>query len=75
MPSFKIIEILVLKKKSFKGFNLYGHGGHLGHVTWTIYIHFLPPSQKGSTWNLALFGQGVSEKKMFGNDGHVHVYI
>ena len=21
----------------------YGHGGHLGHVTWTIYINFLSP--------------------------------
>ena len=24
-------------EKSFDGF--YGHGGHLGHVTWIIYIH------------------------------------
>ena len=22
---------------------MYGHGGHLGHVTWTIYIDFLSP--------------------------------
>ena len=21
----------------FKFFTMYGHGGHLGHVTWTIY--------------------------------------
>ena len=21
----------------FKVFTIYGHGGHLGHVTWTIY--------------------------------------
>ena len=21
-------------------FAIYGHGGHLGHVTWTIYINF-----------------------------------
>ena len=20
----------------FKGFTIYGHGGHLGHVTWTV---------------------------------------
>ena len=20
-------------------FTIYGHGGHLGHVIWTIYIH------------------------------------
>ena len=22
---------------------IYGHGGHLGHVTWTIYINFRSP--------------------------------
>ena len=27
----------------FKVFTIYGHGGHLGHVTWTIYINFLSP--------------------------------
>ena len=26
-----------------KGFAIYSHGGHLGHVTWTIYIHFCSP--------------------------------
>ena len=26
-----------------KVFTIYGHGGHLGHVTWTIYINFLSP--------------------------------
>ena len=27
----------------FKVFAIYGHGGHLGHVTWTIYINFRSP--------------------------------
>ena len=27
----------------FKVFTIYGHGGHLGHVTWTIYITFRSP--------------------------------
>ena len=46
-----------------KGFYIYGRGGHLGHVTWTIYINtFVPPSIGGSTKNLALIGQAVSEK-------------
>ena len=27
----------------FKVFTIYGHGGHLGHVTWTIYINFRSP--------------------------------
>ena len=26
-----------------KVFTIRGHGGHLGHVTWTIYIHFGSP--------------------------------
>ena len=27
-------------------FFIYGHGGHLGHVTWTIYINFRSPFHK-----------------------------
>ena len=27
----------------FKVFTIYGHDGHLGHVTWTIYINFRSP--------------------------------
>ena len=45
MPGFRIIGLLVLEKNIFKVFAIYSHGGHLGHVTWTIYInigsHFL----------------------------------
>ena len=41
MPSFKIIGLLVLEKKIFKVFTIYGHGGYLGHVTCTINIYFL----------------------------------
>ena len=26
-----------------KVFTIYGHGGHLGHVTWTIYVNFRAP--------------------------------
>ena len=43
MPSFKIIGLPVLEKKIFEGFTIYGRGGHLGHVTWTIHINFLSP--------------------------------
>ena len=39
MPSFKIIGLLVLEKKIVKVFIIYGHGGHLGNVTRTIYIY------------------------------------
>ena len=29
------------KEDFLKKFNIYGHGGHLGHVTCIIYINFL----------------------------------
>ena len=44
MPSFKIIGLPVPEKKFLKVFTIYGHDGHLGHVTWTVYIHFHSPS-------------------------------
>ena len=32
----KVISFLVSEKKIFKGFNVYGNGGHHGHVTRNI---------------------------------------
>ena len=49
-----------------KVFTINEHGVHLGHVTCTIYINFL--------CNLTLIGQAVSEKRVFENNGHIHVY-
>ena len=40
MPSFKIIGLMVLEKKILKVFAIYSHGGHLGHVTLTIFTNF-----------------------------------
>ena len=37
-------------------------GGHLVHVTQILQQTFVPPTQGGSTLNLALIGQVVSEK-------------
>ena len=31
------------EKDFLRVFTIYGHGGHLGHVTWTIYINFRSP--------------------------------
>ena len=39
MPSFFEIDPPVLEKK----ITIYGHCGHLGHVTWIIYIHIDNP--------------------------------
>ena len=57
----------------FKGFNIYWHGGHLGHVTWTIWTNCRSPIP----WNLASIGPVVSEEKMFENvdiDTHIPTY-
>ena len=62
---FKIIGLLVLEKKIFKGFTIYEHGGHLGHVTWTIYINFHSPSPRrlhikfGLDWPSGFRGEDV----------------
>ena len=36
---------------------------------------FVPPSQGGSTWNLASIGPVVSEEKMFENVDIIHTYL
>ena len=38
---------------SLKVFTIYGRGGHLGHVTWTIYTNFGSPF---SRWLHIIFG-------------------
>ena len=39
MPSFNIMGLLVPKKKTVNVSVIYGHGGHLGHVTQTVVIN------------------------------------
>ena len=52
-------------EKIFKGFTIYGHGGHLGHVTWTIYINFRSPFPRrlhikfGFDWQSGFRGEDV----------------
>ena len=49
----------------FKVFAIYGHGGHLGHVTWTIYINFHSPFPRrlhikfGFDWPSGFRGEDV----------------
>ena len=52
MPSFMIIGLLVLYEKILEVSTIYGHGGHLDHVTWTIYKKIM-------------FGQAVWDRKLF----------
>ena len=58
IPSFMKIE------RPWRVFTMYGHGGHLSHVTWRWpheKITFVPPSHGGSIWNLTSIGPAVSE--------------
>ena len=45
--------------------SIYGHGGHLGHVSWIIWTNFHSLTHKAFTWNLALMGPEASEQKIF----------
>ena len=74
MSSFKVIGLLVLEENSFKCFTIYAHGGHLGHVTYTIYINCLSHFQRRLHMTLALTGKAVLEKNMFENNVYIHVY-
>ena len=71
IPSFVKIGSPVLEKKIFEGFLL--HGGHLGHVTWTIYINFRSPFPRrlhikfGFDWPSGFRGEDVW--KCEGTDG------
>ena len=46
-------------------FTIYGHGGHLGQVTWTIYINFRSPFPRklhikfGFDWPSAFRGEDL----------------
>ena len=48
-----------------KVFTIYWHGGHLGHVTWTIYTNFLSPFPRrlhikfGFNWPSGFRGEDV----------------
>ena len=74
MLSFKMIGFSFLEKKTFKGFyhiSAWRPPWSYDHGFYTIYV---PTSHEGPALNLALIGQVVNEKKMFENNGHIHVY-
>ena len=53
---------------------LYEHDGHLGHVTWTIYINFASSFLRVIHVKFGLIGQMVSEKKTTTTTTTEHVY-
>ena len=65
MSYFKIIGLLVPKKKNFKGF---------GHLTKIFnFIKFMFPLPKEALQNFCFDSKAVSEK-IFNNNGYLHVY-
>ena len=48
-----------------KGFTVYGHGGHLGHVTQMPRTNFRSSYLRRLHIKFGLIGQAVLEKKMF----------
>ena len=44
------------EEDSLKAFTIYGHGGHIGHVTLTVCIYFIPSAPGGSTRNFVTYG-------------------
>ena len=52
------------EKDFVKIFTIYGHGGHIGHVTLRFVQIFIPSTQGGSKRNLVTFGP-VPFEEMF----------
>ena len=65
IPSFVKIGLPIPVKKIFQGFTIYGHGGHLGHVTSIISKIFISMYLNAYIQNLVQNGQVVSEKSVF----------
>ena len=66
IPSFVKIGPPVLEKKIFEGFfTIYGHSGHLGHVTRIMLQIFISLYLKAFIQNLVQNGPVVSEKIRF----------
>ena len=54
---------IVLEKKIFKFFTIYGHGSYLFQWRETFEQIVNIPSKQGTMWNLVKIVRGVSEKK------------
>ena len=65
IPSFMKIGLPVLEKKILEVFTIYGHGGHLGHVTRIMLTNFISLYLKAFIQNLVQNGPVVYEKIWF----------
>ena len=62
------------KESVFKVFAIYSHGGHLGHVTLTIYTNFHSPFLRMLHMTFGFDWRNGSEKKIFEYYGNIYVY-
>ena len=74
MKSFMIIGLIVLYERIFEGVLPYMDMAAILVMRPVPFIFIFATSQGGSTWNLALIGKAVSEKKMLEINGYIHVY-
>ena len=65
IPSFEEIGLPIPEKKIFRVFTIYGHGGHLSHVTSIMSSDFHFLVSESFHENLVLIGEVVSEKIPF----------
>ena len=64
------------RRRYFKVFTIYGRGGHLGHMTWTIYTNYRSPFPRrlhikfGFDWPSRFGGEDVLKcERMDDDDG------
>ena len=62
-------ENRLLRRSVLKVFSIYGRGGHLGHVTRTIYINIRSLFPKRLHIKFGFDWPAVSEEKIFENGG------
>ena len=60
-------------KRFLKVFTIYGHGSHLGRVTWTIYIYFLSAFPRRFHIKFGFDWPSSFREKIFEIGGHIHV--
>ena len=77
MPSFMIIGLLLLWEGIFEVF--LPHMGMAAIFSWScdldhLIMNFLSPFPRRLHTKFGLTGQAVSEKKMFENNDHIHVF-
>ena len=62
---FKVIGLWFQRRRFLKVFTIYSHGGHLGNMSWTVWINFRSPIRRrllmklGFSWPSGFRGEDV----------------